>query len=192
MLGATVPAKGGYYMAFKKADEWRGYGSSTKQEGIERIILALNKVLEKYNEKAKILLETMAGQGTMIGSTFEELSLFLNKIKKPQSIGVCFDVGHLFMAGYDMRDNKGYKAVLAKFDKMIGLEKIKAIHLNDSKTDFGSHVDRHISIGKGKMGLEIFQTIIKDKRFKNTPKLLELEEEETKKSLKLLQSLLLL
>jgi len=168
------------------------YVNPTKQEGIERIILALNKVLEKYNGKAKILLETMAGQGTMIGSNFEELAYILNKINRPQLVGVCFDTGHIFMAGYDIRGNKGYKKVLSEFDKIIGLEKIRAIHLNDSKTDLGSRVDRHAFIDEGKIGLEMFQAIIKDKRFKNIPKILEnpvalAKDTKTKDNLKLLR-----
>ena len=163
------------------------YGTSTKPKGIKRIILALNQVLRNYTGKTMILLETMAGQGTMIGSKFEEIALILKTIKRSKSIGVCLDTGHIFMSGYDIRDSQGYKKILTKFDQIIGLKKIKAIHLNDSKADCGSIIDRHASIGKGKIGLKTFQLLIKDKRFKNIPKLLELKEEETIESLKLLQ-----
>jgi deoxyribonuclease-4 len=274
MLGATVPARGGYYAAFKKGDDWGceciqlyitpsrtwrvpqlsqdeivkfktawqkskvkevvahvpylvnlasadkvlweksvarlqielfradklgisllvlhpgSYSASTREEGIDRIILAVNRVLHNYNNKAKILLETMAGQGTMIGSNFEELNFILNKIARSQSMGICFDFGHIFMAGYDVRDRQRYEAVLAEFDKVIGLKKIKVIHLNDSKKDFGSQVDRHTSIGKGKIGLQVFQFIFQDKRFKHIPKLLELPEKETRESLKVLRKLI--
>lgn len=164
---------------------------SSREEGIERVILAINKVLEKYKGKGKLLLETMPGQGTMIGSKFEELGSILNKIKKPQSTGVCFDTGHIFMSGYDIRGVKGYKKILSEFDKIIGLKKIKAIHLNDSKTDLGSRVDRHACIGKGKIGLKTFQAIVKDKRFENIPKILEIPERDTKTkdNLKLLRKL---
>ena len=165
------------------------FGNSTIEKGFERIILGLNKILEKYKGNAKILLETMAGQGTMIGFRFEHLNFILKKIPKQQLIGICFDLGHLFSAGYNVGEIKGYKKTLSEFDKIIGLEKIKAIHLNNSKSDLGSRVDRHASIGKGKIDLAVFQAIIKDKRFKNIPKLLELKENETEESLKVLQKL---
>ena len=156
------------------------YGNSKKEEGIKRVIEALNSVLQEIDFPGKILLETMAGQGTMIGSRFEELALILERVKRPESLGICLDTGHLFMAGYDIRGYKGWESVLNEFDKLIGIEKIGAIHLNDSKTDLGSRNDRHDCIGEGKLGLQTFQAILKDKRFHNIPKILEIPERDTK------------
>jgi deoxyribonuclease-4 len=156
------------------------YGNSKKEEGIKRVIEALNSALREIDFPGKILLETMAGQGTTIGSRFEELALILEKVKKPESLGICLDTGHLFMAGYDIRGYEGYQKILNEFDKIIGIEKIKAIHLNDSKTGLGSRSDRHACIGEGKLGLQVFHAILRDERFKGTPKILEIPERDTK------------
>jgi apurinic endonuclease APN1 len=133
----------------------------------------------------------MAGQGTTIGSRFEELALILEKVKKPESLGICLDTGHLFMAGYDIRGYEGYQRVLEQFDKIIGIEKIKAIHLNDSKTDLGARSDRHACIGEGKLGLQVFHAILKEERFREIPKILEIPERDTRseENLKLLRNL---
>ncbi len=167
------------------------YGKSKREEGIKRIIEALNRILEEIDSPVKILLETMAGQRTMIGSRFEELTLILDKVQKSESLGVCLDTGHLFMAGYDIRGYKGYEKVLNQFDRTIGIEKIKAIHLNDSKTDLGSKIDRHANIGEGKLGLQVFHAILRDKRFKEIPKILEIPERDkkSKENLELLRKL---
>lgn len=164
--------------------------TSTKEEGLERIILGMSKVLDRYNGKARILLETMAGQGTMIGSNFEEIAGILKKVKYKKSLGVCLDIGHLFMAGYEVRTANGYEKVLSHFDKTIGIDKIGVIHINDSKSKFGSRIDRHSPIGEGEMGLEVFRSIVRDKRFANIPKILEVPDAETKTipNLKLLRS----
>jgi deoxyribonuclease-4 len=156
------------------------YGLSAKEEGIKKIIKALNRVLEETESPLKILLETMAGQGTAIGSRFEELAFILEKTQKPELLGVCLDTAHLFMAGYDIKGYKGWESVLNEFDKIIGIEKIKAIHLNDSKTALGSKNDRHACIAEGKLGLQVFQAILRDERFKGIPKILEIPERDTK------------
>jgi len=168
------------------------YGKSRREKGVKRIIDALNSIFQEIDFPGKILLETMAGQGTTIGSRFEELALILEKVKKPESLGICLDTGHLFMAGYDIRGYEGYQKILDEFDRIIGIEKIKAIHLNDSKTDLGRRVDRHASIGEGKLGLQTFQAILKDERFKGVPKILEIPERDTKSknNLELLRKLL--
>lgn len=167
------------------------YGVSTREEGIKRIIEALNRVLEETEGSVKILLETMAGQGTMIGSRFEEIALILKKVQKSEKLGVCLDTAHLFMAGYDIRDYKGWESILNEFNKIIGIEKIGAIHLNDSKTDLSSRSDRHACIGEGKLGLQVFQAILKDKRFREIPKILEIPERDarSKDNLELLRNL---
>ena len=167
------------------------HGLSPRGEGIKRIIEALNRVLKETESPIRILLETMAGQGTMIGSRFEEIALILEKAQKPELLGVCLDTGHLFMAGYDIRGYEGWESVLNEFDKIIGVEKIGAIHLNDSKTGLGSKSDRHACIGEGKLGLQVFHSIIKDQRFKDVPKVLEIPERDTrsKDNLELLRNL---
>jgi deoxyribonuclease-4 len=151
------------------------YGNSTRKAGIENLIDGLNSVLDKVSDStAKILLETMAGQGTAIGAYFEEIIYILEKVEKKQFLGVCLDTCHAFAAGYDLRGYDGYEDVLEKFDETAGLDKLKVIHLNDSKTGLGSKVDRHSAIGKGKMGLQVFHAVVKDPRFRDTPKVLEL------------------
>ncbi|MDI6815217.1 MAG: deoxyribonuclease IV [Dehalococcoidales bacterium] len=156
------------------------HGASSRQEGIRKIIKALNIVSKEVDSLVKILLETMAGQGTMIGSRFEEIAFILEKVQKPELLGVCLDTGHLFMAGYDIRGYKGWEAVLNEFNRIIGIEKIGAIHLNDSKTSLGSRSDRHACIGEGKLGLQVFHGILKDQKFSNTPKILEIPERDTR------------
>jgi len=156
------------------------YGVSTREEGIKRIIEALNRLLEETESSIKILLETMAGQGTMIGSRFEEIALILKRVPKSEKLGVCLDTGHLFMAGYDIRGYKGWESVLNEFNKIIGIEKIGAIHLNDSKTGLGQKSDRHACIGEGKLGLRVFHAILKDQRFRGVPMVLEIPERDTR------------
>lgn len=177
------------------------HGTSTRQDGIERIADALNEVfggLDGGGEgpalmKIKVLLETMAGQGTMIGSRFEEITSILEKVQKPELLGVCLDIGHLFMAGYDIRSYRGWESVLSEFDRVVGLERIGAIHFTDSKTDLGSRSDRHACIGEGNIGLQVFHAILRDQRFKDIPKVLEIPgwgaKAKDKEILKLLRNL---
>lgn len=167
-------------------------GNSTKEEGIQRIIEALNIISSVGNDqKTKILLETMAGQGTAIGSNFEEIAYILEKLDNPGFFGVCFDTAHVFMAGYDIRGYAGYETVLKEFNKIIGLNKIKTIHVNDSKTKLGSSVDRHACIGDGELGLQVFHALLLDTRFLKVPKILEIPEsnKRSKGNLKLLRKL---
>lgn len=156
------------------------HGSLHRQEAIKKVIKALDRVTEEVDGSIKILLETMAGQGTMIGSQFEELAAILENVKKPDMLGVCLDTGHLFMAGYDIRGYKGWESELNKFDKIIGIGRIGAIHLNDSKTDLGSRNDRHACIGEGKLGLQVFHAILRDRKFNNIPKIIEIPERDTR------------
>jgi len=166
------------------------YRSLDKETGIKRIIMALNNVLDSVRDStAKILLETTAGQGTAIGSRFEEIAYILEKARKRHFLGVCFDTCHVLAAGYDVRGYRGYEKVLTKFDVIVGLGKLKVIHLNDSKTGLGSKVDRHASIGEGKLGLQIFHAFVRDPRFRDTPKVLEIPERDGKKVQKQLEFL---
>lgn len=168
------------------------YRNSSKEIGIERIINGLNFISQKSdNSSVKILLETMAGQGTALGSTFEEIAFIIENIENPEFVGVCFDTAHIFIAGYDIRGYKGYNKVMNKFDNIVGLDKIKVFHLNDSKTDLGSKNDRHANIGEGKLGLQVFHAILRDERFFNIPKILEIPErdEKSKEALEFLREL---
>lgn len=168
------------------------YGNSKKEDGMKRTIEAVNAIAnETDNQKTKILLETMAGQGTSIGSTFEEIAYILEEINKPEFTGVCFDTAHVFAAGYDIRGYKGYEAVLNEFDRIIGIKHMKTIHINDSKTSFGSRSDRHACIGEGKLGLEMFHALMRDPRFLDIPKILEIPERDIRSegNLRLLQKL---
>jgi len=152
-----------------------GFRNSTREEGIARIIEALDSLHQKFSKSStRILLETMAGQGTMLGARFEELALILEKVKHPERLGICFDTAHVFAAGYDIRGYQGYEKVLAEFARVIGLGKIEAFHINDSKSELGSRVDRHEYIGKGSLGLQVFHALVRDARFQETPMLLEI------------------
>ncbi len=138
-------------------------------QGIELIIDGLNKVLE-VDDSVCILLETMAGKGSEVGSNFKELKRIIDGVKKKKQIGVCLDTCHLHDAGYDLSD---FDKVLDEFDEVIGIEYIKCIHINDSKNICGSRKDRHENIGKGYIGLENLINIIYNKRLDDIPKILE-------------------
>ncbi len=120
----------------------------------------------------------MAGQGTNVGYTFEHLAQIIKGIDHKRRIGVCFDTCHAFAAGYDFRTEKTYNQMWEEFDKIIGINKLKAIHLNDSQKDIGSRVDRHTDIGKGKIGIEAFELLCNDPRFFDIPKVLETPKED--------------
>lgn len=128
---------------------------------------------QRPNYKLKLLLETTAGQGTNLGYTFEQLKWIIDRAKQPDRVGVCLDTCHIFAAGYDIRDKSSYEKTIEKFNKVIGLQKLQAIHLNDSKKELGSRVDRHENIGQGQIGLEGFRLLMNDARLINIPKVLE-------------------
>ena len=141
----------------------------SKEEGLNNILEALNIILED-SSKCCILLETMAGKGTECCSTIEELSFLINGSKCQGRIGVCLDTCHLNDAGYNMRCFDQY---LDEFTKSINLNKVKCIHLNDSKNPLGSHKDRHANLGKGTIGFDTLLEIAYNKRLENIPKILE-------------------
>lgn len=165
--------------------------NSNKKRGIDLIINGLTTVLNSVKDsRVKILLETMAGQGNTIGTRFEELSYILEKVQSP-NIKVCFDTCHVFAAGYDIRGYEGYKLTLKKFDRIIGINNIKVIHLNDSKAELGSRIDRHACIDEGLLGLQVFHSILRDEVFVNVPKILEIPDRDkrSKDNLELLRKL---
>ncbi len=139
------------------------------EKGIEMISQTMNEILTK-NQKTTVLLETMAGKGSEVGSTFEELGEIIARIELKDKIGVCLDTCHIHDAGYEIADFDG---ILTEFDKKIGLEKLKAVHLNDSKNERGSRKDRHEKIGRGQIALESFARIVNHAALKNLPFILE-------------------
>jgi len=146
----------------------------------------LNKIVENFNyisnknpdSKVKILLETTAGQGTNLGYKFEQLEYILDNVECKEKFGVCVDTCHIFAAGYDISTESGYEKTINDFDKIIGLERIKVFHLNDSKKPFGSRKDRHQHIGRGEIGLEAFRCLLNDKRFSEIPMVLETPKDD--------------
>jgi len=155
--------------------------------GIERIATVLNEVITG-NESTMILLETMSGKGTEIGSTFEELRKIIDKVEHSELIGVCMDTCHVYSAGYDIVND--LDGVLEKFDKVIGIEKLKAIHLNDSMTDLNSKKDRHAGIGEGTIGLEAITNFITHPQLRELPFFLETpyEPEGHKKEIEMIKA----
>lgn len=138
--------------------------------GIKLIADCLNDIMWK-KQRTTVLLETMSGKGTEIGKTFEEIRAIIDKVKLQDKIGVCLDTCHIWDGGYDIVNN--LDEVITNFDKVIGLDKLKAVHLNDSKNECGSHKDRHEKIGEGKIGLEAIVRIINHPALKNLPFILE-------------------
>lgn len=145
-----------------------------EEVGIKLIIEALNDVLNE-NQQSTVLLETMAGKGTEIGKTFEQLKQIIDGVNLKDKLGVCLDTCHIYDAGYDIVND--LDGVLNKFDTVIGLDKLKAIHLNDDKNPFGSHKDRHEKIGEGSIGIEAFEKIINHPKLRNLPFYLETPNE---------------
>ena len=140
------------------------------ETGISNIIKALNLVLDKDNSDVTILLETMAGKGSELGRNFEELKSIIDGVSKKDRVGVCLDTCHLNDAGYDLSN---FDEVLDSFDKLIGIDKIKCIHINDSKNIIASHKDRHENIDKGTIGLDTLIKVIDCDKLKDVPKILE-------------------
>lgn len=156
--------------------------------GIDLIIKALNEILWK-EQRTTVLLETMAGKGSEVGRSFEELKRILDGVELQEKMGVCLDTCHVSDAGYDVIND--FDGVLDEFDKVIGLERLKAIHLNDSKNPIGSHKDRHEKIGEGFIGIEAITRIINNPRIKDLPFYLETPNELPgyQKEMELLKSL---
>ena len=141
----------------------------TTEEGLNNIANALNEILDGTT-KCLILLETMAGKGTECGRTTEELAYIINKVERKDQIGVCLDTCHLNDGGYDITKFDEY---LDEFDKLIGIDKIKCIHINDSKNEQGTHKDRHANFGMGTLGFDTLINVIYNERLSNIPKILE-------------------
>ena len=166
-----------------------------EEDGIKRIAESINIVHEKTKGySVSSMLETTAGQGTTIGYRFEQLKEIIDLIEEKERMTVCIDTAHIYAAGYDIKNPQSFKKVIKEFDDIIGLERLKCFHMNDSKKPLGSRVDRHEHIGKGFIGLEGFSNIMNDKRLVNIPKILETpkgkEQLEDLKNLTVLKSLI--
>lgn len=168
-----------------------------EEYGIQRIIRALNIILEKsadLNLRTVILLEDTAGSGTHLGYNFYQLKRMVEGVKDKKRIGMCFDTCHAFAAEYDLSHQEGVEQTLEEIDKCLGLERLKVIHLNDSKFPLGSRKDRHMHIGKGYIGLEGFRVLVNHKHLKDLPFILETpkhDEEDDLKNINLVKSLIL-
>jgi len=145
-----------------------------EEAGLEKIIGSLDRVLAGIPKvKTRIALETTAGQGSCLGDKFEHLAHIIRCVREPQRLCVCLDTAHVFAAGYDIGSEAAMRKMLVQFDRTIGLDRLVAVHVNDSKTTRGSRVDRHEHIGKGRIGLDAFRFIMRDRRLRKTPKVLE-------------------
>lgn len=153
--------------------------TSSEEEGLARIAQALDDVHKQTKGfRCQLWLETTAGQGTNLGHRFAHIGTLLSTIRNPERVGVCVDSCHIFAAGYPLQTADEYASTMAEFDRAIGLDRIRAWHLNDSKKPLGSRVDRHEHIGEGFLGLEPFRHILNDSHFADIPMYLETEKGE--------------
>lgn len=152
------------------------HGGAGVEKGLATVLGNLERAMEMsgaLDANLKVLLETTAGQGTSLGSRFEELAWLLQQCRFPSHLGICLDTCHIFAAGYDMASKKGYGKVITEFDRIIGCRHIYFFHLNDSKKPCGSRVDRHEHIGKGLLGLDGITGLLNDPRFQEHPMTIE-------------------
>jgi deoxyribonuclease-4 len=168
---------------------------SGEKAGLARVAEGLGEVhAATPGFRAQILLETTAGQGTSLGRTFEQLARIIELTEQGERLGVCLDTCHVFAAGYELRTAEGYAATMEAFERTLGLERLKALHLNDSKGELGNRKDRHEHIGKGHIGLEGFRNLVNDPRLAGLPGLLETPKgddlAEDRENLRVLRSLL--
>ena len=172
------------------------HGGKGVKKGIERVIKNLDQAFELsgLRNRVGILLETVAGQGTAIGSTFQELATIINGSSFPSRLGLCVDTCHIFSAGYDISSKKAYETTKDELERTIGLEKVRLFHLNDSKKGLGTRIDRHEHIGKGRIGLSGFSLLLNDPLWAEHPMILETpkgkEQLEDIENLKVLRRLL--
>ncbi len=166
------------------------------QAGMERVAIAVNAIYAEHPhlQNTRLLFEIMAGQGTVLGRSFQELGQLLEQTADQAHVGVCLDTCHAFAAGYDLRNREGYEAMMQECSREIGLDAVHCWHLNDSKGTLGSHVDRHQHLGQGELGQEIFGLILNDPRWRHHPLLLEtpktVERESDLRNMQVLGSLI--
>jgi deoxyribonuclease-4 len=148
--------------------------TSSESAGLKRVVRALNQVHRRTKGlTASCLLENTAGQGTCLGWRFEHLAEIIQQVKQPERLGICFDTCHALAAGYALGTRRQYRQTMRELTQLVGLERIKAIHLNDSKRELGSRVDRHEHIGRGHVGIEAFARLLNDRRLQRIPMYLE-------------------
>ena len=156
-------------------------GSHLKQisvdECLDKIAESINMALDK-TKNVTAVIENTAGQGSNVGFSFQHLSHIINKVEDKNRVGICIDTCHTYSAGYDLKTENGYNNTWEEFDREVGFKYLRAIHLNDTKKELGSRVDRHESIGKGLLGEEFFKRFMSDPRFDNIPLILETPNEE--------------
>ncbi|HOS57522.1 MAG TPA: deoxyribonuclease IV [Bacteroidales bacterium] len=146
------------------------------EECLDRVAESINIALDK-TENVTAVIENTAGQGSNVGFRFEHLAHIIDKVEDKSRVGVCLDTCHTYSAGYDIKDEEKYVEVFKNFDKIVGNKYLKGIHLNDTKKELGSRVDRHDNIGKGLFGLDFFRRFINDSLFENMPIILETPDE---------------
>ncbi len=150
-----------------------------EEECLKKIAGSVADILKATGgSSVKVLYEIAAGQGSCVGHRFEHLAELLKLTGHPERVGICLDTCHLFAAGYDIRTPAAYERTMKEFDRVVGIKRVEAIHLNDSKKELGSRVDRHEHIGKGQIGLEAFRCLLNDKRFSHLPMVLETPKDE--------------
>ncbi len=148
-----------------------------RDRGLALVAEALGEVRRRQpRSPTRILLENTAGQGSSLGCRFEDLATILDALGRPGWLGVCLDTCHLFASGFDLRTPRGYEETLDRFATLVGLEQVRAFHLNDCKGPLGCRVDRHEDIGKGQLGAKAFEPLVNDGRFAGLPAVLETEE----------------
>ncbi|MBN2119825.1 MAG: deoxyribonuclease IV [Candidatus Omnitrophica bacterium] len=151
---------------------------STYQDGIKRVIEALDKILKKSPPSVTLLLENISGSGHWIGSHFSELAYIIDKLGRPKNLGICLDTCHVFSAGYNLSEEEGLNNLVTEIDSLIGLDRLKLIHLNDTRDTLGSKKDRHWHIGEGQIGKEGFRRFINHPKLRTVPFILETPKKE--------------
>jgi deoxyribonuclease IV len=159
--------------------------------GLQRIAGAITACFEKEEGQSMLLLETTAGAGTSVGNTFEQFGAVFDQAGRPERLGFCLDTCHVFAAGYDIRTAAGIDRMLEEMDRFIGLDRLRVLHMNDTVSELGSHLDRHAHIGEGLIGLDSFRYMVNHEALKDLPAIVELphEDPEDPDDLSLLRSL---
>lgn len=149
------------------------------EAGVARVAASLNQIFAEIpGNKAMTLLETTAGQGTALGRSFEEIAAIIDHIEQKERVGVCLDTCHIFAAGYDIRTAEEYASTMHQFDRIIGLDRLRVLHINDSKMPLSSNRDRHTHIGEGEIGLDGFRHFVNDTRLTGLPAILETDKDD--------------